>query len=291
MSYYRKYNDEKVCLDCQLNKMVYNVNLPKDEYDAYVKKQLDTIKNMPQDIDSFEFSDILQKGYEEKFGKIDFTSIKEHFNQILLDRYDELMNNINDSEDPLLLAIKSSLACNYVDFTALSDVSDEKLFELLANADKYEINLDTYEDFKRQLSSASKVLYITDNCGEIVLDKILISIIKRQYPNVKITTMVRGGEVVNDASMVDARQVKLDEVCEVIDSKVCKAGTFLKLLPQDRIAMLENADLIISKGQANVETLAGSGYNIFYIFLCKCDFFAKQFKTNKFDPVFVKERK
>ena len=140
------------------------------------------------------------------------------------------------------------------------------------------------------LSKANRLVFITDNCGEIVLDKVLIKTIQDQYPHVKITVMVRGGATLNDATMKDAEEVGMTGLVKVIHNGNDIAGTCLSKLSDDALMCLNEADVILSKGQANFETLRGCGRNIYYIFLCKCDMFAGRFGVEKYTGMFLNDK-
>ncbi|HBQ73772.1 MAG TPA: hypothetical protein DD755_03480, partial [Erysipelotrichaceae bacterium] len=113
---------------------------------------------------------------------------------------------------------------------------------------------------RRQIAA---VLYLCDNCGEIVLDKLLILQLQKHFPHLQITVMVRGGEVLNDATMRDVRQIHLDEVCPCTSSQVPLAGCDLRHIGEDARALLASSDMIIAKGQANFESLYGCGLPIY----------------------------
>ena len=123
-----------------------------------------------------------------------------------------------------------------------------------------------------------------------MLDKLLLNVIKELYPEIQITVMVRGGEVLNDATRKDALEVGIDMVATVVDNGTEIAGTFLDAVSKEALQILENADVILSKGQANFETLRGCGKNIYYIFLCKCDMFANRFGVSRFTGMMINDR-
>ena len=143
---------------------------------------------------------------------------------------------------------------------------------------------------KKDLSEARRIVLLTDNCGEIVLDKLLLKVIKELYPEAELNIMVRGEEVLNDATRKDALEVGLDKVGSVVDNGTEIAGTFLDAVSKDALQILEEADVILSKGQANFETLRGCGKNIYYIFLCKCDMFANRFGVPRFTGMMINDR-
>ena len=122
------------------------------------------------------------------------------------------------------------------------------------------------------------------------MDKVLIDSIKTLCPQVDITVIVRGDDVLNDATLEDAKQTGLTESCRVIGSGNTIAGTYLPELSKEALDAFKAADVIISKGQGNFETLHHSGYNIYHMFLVKCDLFAKDFGVEKFSGMLINDR-
>ena len=146
-----------------------------------------------------------------------------------------------------------------------------------------------YECFKQDLKQAKTLTYVLDNCGEIVLDKLLIKEIKRQYPKLQISVLVRGKEVLNDVTMEDAIQTGLTKMVPVIENGTGIAGTVLEKISKEAKEALNEADIILAKGQGNFESMYGCGLNVYYLFLCKCDWFVKRFAMTKNAGVFLRE--
>ena len=123
------------------------------------------------------------------------------------------------------------------------------------------------------------------------MDKLLVQTIRTLYPRLGITVLVRGGEVLNDATMEDAIQVGLDRVegVTVMGNGDRLAGTALDRICSDAHAAITDADLVIAKGQGNFETLQGCGLNVYYAFLCKCRFFADRFGVPVYTGMLVRE--
>ncbi len=220
----------------------------------------------------------------------DFTEEKHYFNQMMLEKEKTMIASVQQSTDSLKLALQYSMTGNYIDFGSMNVVDEDYLEKLLETVEERPISHKAYNDFCDDLSKAKKLLFITDNCGEIVLDKVLIKIIKEQYPNLEVTVMVRGGETLNDATMKDAEEVGMTELVKVIHNGNDIAGTCLNKLSEEALHSFEEADLIMSKGQANFETLRGCGKNIYYIFLCKCDMFANRFGVEKYTGMFLNDK-
>lgn len=130
---------------------------------------------------------------------------------------------------------------------------------------------------------------ITDNCGEIVLDKLFIEQLRKRFPELEIKIMVRGSEVLNDATLEDACYVGMDKLTEVISNGNAVAGTVYDMLPDEAKKALDTADVILAKGQGNYESLCRQGRHIFYSFLCKCELFTSRFNVPRLTGVFVEE--
>ena len=221
----------------------------------------------------------------------DFTDIKHEYNQLMLNIEDQLEETIRSSEDPLETALLFARIGNYIDFAAMVDVNKEKMLEMIQAENKEHLDSTEYANFKRELSKASKMVYLTDNCGEIVLDKQAVKIIQEMYPSLDITVIVRGLPFVNDATMVDAEEVGFPAVAKVIGNGSDVGGTWFPGVNQETKDLLNSADLILSKGQGNFETLNDCGLNIYYLFLCKCEWFQKLFQAKPLQGMFVNERR
>ncbi len=141
------------------------------------------------------------------------------------------------------------------------------------------------------MKKAANVVYITDNCGEIVLDKLAISVLKKTFPNVRITALVRGLPAGNDATMEDAEFCGLTDLVPVLGNGSDVGGTWLHGISAHAQELLQSADVILSKGQGNYETLHGCGLNIYYLFLCKCDWFIHLFQAKSLQGMFINERR
>jgi len=228
---------------------------------------------------------------KELFGmEEDFTEVKNYFNNVILEREQDISSKVSCHVEPLKLAVQYAMIGNYIDFGAMNSVDEDKLNELIENANADEVNKKVFDELISDLSNAKKIVYLTDNCGEIVFDKVLIQQIKKEYPDTDITVLVKGGPVLNDATMDDAVQVGLTDVVNVIGNGNNIAGTCIEKLSEEARNVLESADVIISKGQANYETLRKCGMNVYYIFMCKCEMFAKGFGVPRYTGMLVRDR-
>ena len=229
--------------------------------------------------------------YERHFGaQTAVDPLKRHFNELMLKKEPEIRKRIEASEDPVATAIQAAQAGNYIDYIALGEIDGDQLEQLLFQNREKGLKPEVYDSFKADLSSAKNLVYITDNCGEIVVDKVLIQELKKFYPQVDVTVIVRGASVANDASMEDAVQVGLSDEARVIGNGTRIAGTSLNRISREAKEIIGRADVIIAKGQGNYETLSGCGLNVYYLFLCKCDYFVKRFEGEYLQHMFIKEK-
>lgn len=217
--------------------------------------------------------------------------IKREFNDYLLSMEPDLEREVRSHGDPLQAALTYARTGNYIDYASVKDLTREKLLELLEEQAEGGLDAEEYARFMSELQAADRLVYLTDNCGEIVLDKIALKILKEQYPDLDIKVIVRGAPVVNDADLAAAEYVGLDKIVPVMENGSGIAGTDLTDVSSEAEEVIRAADLIISKGQGNFETLHGCGLNIYYLFLCKCDWFMKMFQAERFQGMFVNEQR
>jgi len=157
------------------------------------------------------------------------------------------------------------------------------------NASLSEEDKITTDSLLNQCEKASNFLLITDNCGEIVLDKLFLEQLKKQFPHLNLSVLVRGEEALNDATVEDAKYVGMDKVASIVSNGMPIAGTVYEMLPKEAKKAMDEADIILSKGQGNYESLSGQGRHIFYSFLCKCELFTTRFNVPKLTGIFIEE--
>lgn len=282
------------CLCCILNKQEKLIRSYPDmeKKTEYMKKLMALIANTKETDCAPSLSVDIQKLYSSFWNcpAEDYTEIKKDFNRFMLDIEHTLEEKIRSSADPLEKALLYARIGNYIDFAALSNVNQETALTLLEN-NSDSLDQEEYSIFLKELNSAKRLVYITDNCGEIVLDKLAIKILKETYPDLDITILVRGYPVINDATMEDAEEIGLTDLVKVIDNGSNVAGTWIPGINQTARELLENADMIIAKGQGNFETMNDCGLNVYYLFLCKCDLFQRRFHAQNLQGMFLNERR
>lgn len=280
------------CMSCLVQAQARRIQKFQDEEKkaCYMREVLHMIAESDPKWSAPALLEPISKLYEKYWGmQNDLEEEKKTFNELLLSMEDDLEQKIRSRKDPLEAALCLARLGNYIDFSALGEVSAEKLLELLAQAEQETLDTAEYRHFCKDLKDGKHLVYLTDNCGEIVLDKILIKLLREQYPQLMIEVLVRGVAVTNDATMEDARYVGLTEVVPVFGNGSGIAGTELTHISKEAKEKLEQADLILSKGQGNFETLHACGLNIYYLFLCKCDWFMQRFHAEHLKGMFVNE--
>ena len=281
------------CLLCYLNKYIPMARKLGDEdtATAFSKELVRMFLELPAEASSPVMGPptvaLLQKYYGLDPDR--FREEKDASNRFVMERLDVIRQRVFGAKDPLLAGLQCSILGNYLDFAALgSSVSFDDLDSMLDKAMEMELDSSTVEQFRRDLEQGKRLLYLTDNAGEIGFDRIMGEIVHKLYPHLEITFCVRGGISQNDATREDAALVGIP--FPVIDNGNTVAGTELPLLSGEAKAAMDGADVILAKGMGNTETLYGCGYPIYYAFLVKCDKFVRLFGKPMMTPMFVKER-
>ena len=234
-----------------------------------------------------EVTDLLKKHYGVDDDR--FRQEKIESNRFVLPRLDQIRDRVALAADPVYAGLQFAILGNYIDFGALQEeLRFEKLEQLLMGAEKMELEDAVYRRLCADLEAGKKLLYLTDNAGEIGFDRIFAEEIHKKYPHLQITFCVRGAPALNDATREDAELMGIP--FPVIDNGNRIAGTVIEKLGPEARQALEEADVIIAKGMANTETMHGCGYNVYYAFLIKCVRFEQVFGKPKFTPMLVSER-
>jgi uncharacterized protein with ATP-grasp and redox domains len=204
---------------------------------------------------------------------------KKTYNRLLLDLYDELMANIRSADNPEDVALRYALAGNIIDFGPGSSFD---VHMALASAITKEPAINHSKILFSELRKARTVLYLGDNAGEIVTDKLFISIIR--HPNLYFA--VRGAPVMNDVTMEDVYLVGMDKEARIISNGYDAPSTLLSECSSEFLALYDQADMIISKGQGNLEGLLDEeNKKIFFLLMVKCDIMGKKIGANVGDVV------
>lgn len=281
------------CIGCILKRQeerIRELPFPEKVKEGFMKELCGVIAEAPKEATSPVIVAKIRELLKKYFDIVDdYESEKKHYNELMLGSEDVLLQMIESAEEPLKEALRLARIGNYIDFGALNEVNDQKLGELFAESESDTVDEDEWSTLKKDMQTGKTLVYLTDNCGEIVLDKLFVREIKKAYPQLTITVIVRGGNVLNDATIEDAKAVGLTEVTRVIGNGSNIAGNSLGYISAEAEDLIRNADVVIAKGQGNFESLNGCGLNIYYLFLCKCDWFVRRFRMKRLTGVLIND--
>ncbi len=202
----------------------------------------------------------------ERVGEGDpYREMKEHSNELARALYPALKSRVKRSANPLEAATRLAIAGNIIDVAVNQHVSQRDIDEAMAEALAAPFNGDI-DAFAEAIHAADNILYLADNAGEIVFDRLLVE----QLTLEKVTLAVRGAPVINDATRSDALAAGLTEIVEVIDNGSDAPGTIIEDCSESFRRRFDDADLVIAKGQGNYETLSEAKRDIFFALKAKC---------------------
>ncbi|MBA4392883.1 MAG: hypothetical protein C0407_04955 [Desulfobacca sp.] len=217
-----------------------------------------------------------------------FRALKEEQNRKGLELYPGLKQMVKESSDPLFTAVNMAVLGNFIDLM-VSDRSIEPAKTLEKDLNNIPIPKTSFLEFAAKLKKARLLLYIGDNSGEVVFDKVLIETIKEQI-DPEIFFAVRGVPALNDVTIQEARQVGIDSVAALIENgqKDPVPGTILSRCSPEFTELFQKADLIISKGGGNFDALdeeKDHGKDITFLLLAKCHPYCHHFQTQLYQPI------
>ena len=280
------------CLLCHMERNIQLVRPlgTEEQTMAFARDLMRMYLEAPADVSSPWFNpqvaELLHRHYGLPLDR--FRQEKAESNRFVLERMEDIRSRIVRADDPVLAGLQFAILGNYLDFSALrGQVSFDKLSDMLDEALNMELDQEVYRTFRRQLEEGKKLLYLTDNAGEIGFDRLFAEEIAKAHPQLEITFCVRGDIAINDATRLDAEAVGIP--FRVIDNGNNIPGTQLDRLGEEARQALAESDVILAKGMANVETMAGCGYNVYYAFLVKCQRFVDRYHKPLLTPMLVRE--
>lgn len=200
-----------------------------------------------------------------------YLAVKDKYNRLAMELYVDLKQTVAGSADPFETAVRLAIAGNIIDFGVNSTVDESEVEQTIACSLTDPLDTDALQELKEAVAAAERILYLGDNAGEIVFDRLLVE----QMPLEKVTFVVRGSPILNDALMADAKAAGLTDLVEVIDNGSDAPGTILEACPKAFQRRFKRADLILAKGQGNFETLNASDKDIFFLLRPKCSVLAQ----------------
>lgn len=220
----------------------------------------------------------------EAVGEDPYISIKTRCNHFAMGIVPLLENWVNRSPDPIGAAIRLAIAANETDFGIHGYVEESHVLSALDHTVDWRIQPEHLVEFRKNIENSSSILYLADNAGELAIDQVLL----RLLPNSKVTVVVKGGPIVNDATLQDARMVGVTEWANVIDTGSDAPGLILESCSASFRRVFEEADLIIAKGHAHYETLSELNKNSYFLFKVKCPVIGSEIGVSEGTHVFLR---
>lgn len=282
------------CLPCLLNQGIRVARLyleNEEEQRTLLKSIIAEIAVMDHNTSAPYIAHKVHRALKEALQNPDpYQKEKLYYNQEMLKLEDEFCQLVETAIDPLDVALKLAAAGNIIDFGPGYDLSRDNVLKTIKESMEKDYSQEVFLSLAAALEGADKLLYLGDNAGEIVFDKIFIRTIKECYPHLQIDFTTRGAPIMNDVTEDDAYMVGIDDYATIINNGTDIPGTILEHCSNSFVNIFNKADVIIAKGQGNFESLYGNGYNnLYYIFLCKCDLFMDRFGARRNDLVLMKE--
>ena len=257
------------CIPCFVRQTLESIKLTSDDaglHEKALREILAALSRMDFDKAPVIMGRKIQHLIQRLSGNSDpYRALKQQFNQMALDLYPRLKAQVNSAENAFETAARLALAGNMIDFgigRMLESAQVAATIELALSANlKGDI-----QSLEQAARTAASILYLGDNCGEIVFDRLFIE----QLAPDRVTYVVRAAPIINDVTMEDARFTGMADHTRVMDNGSDAPGTLLSECSQEFKTAFENADLIIAKGQGNYETLHASNRLIFFMLKVKC---------------------
>jgi len=257
------------CLPCFFRQTLDAVRRVSDDtafHEKVVRQAAEWVRNVDLSESPPVMARQLYRYLRELTGVADpYAEAKARDNEMALRLLPGLRERLAASDDPFTLAVRLAIVGNLIDLGAKSDLTTAEVESAIRDVEKEPFSGDVAA-LRQRVGKARTILYLADNAGEIVLDRLLIEALGPE----RVTVAVRGAPIINDATMEDARAAGLHELVEVISNGSDVPGTLLEECAPDFRKHFDAADLVISKGQGNFETLSNAPRDICFLFKVKC---------------------
>lgn len=264
------------CLAKAFVRLVEKHNLSENSREDLVKEFFQFMASTPRNFTAPEVARINQhKMCEILKDKDPYKEIKYVSNKYLLDKYEDLQEIVNNSQDKYETALRLAISGNIIDYAANADFDLDGTINKVLQED-FSINDSII--LKNKLSEAKNVLYLADNAGEIVMDKLFLETLG----HANVCYVVRGAAVINDVTLEDVKQTGIDKYAKIITNGYDAPSTILDKVSEEFMEKYKAADVIISKGQGNYEGLLNvKDDRIFFLMMVKCDMVAEKIGSTK----------
>ena len=263
----------KTCTKCMYEHFIENASRLCDEgdfYGALTHVLKDTSEKLDPSLSPSEFFGYLMNSLSGYLGIADlFENEKFEHNRIILEIEEELYTKFMNSSNPLESAIVASVMGNLIDFGVPSYKGDKYVLDMLMGNDIH-FDRSGLEKLISELETASTVLITGDNCGEAVLDKIVVRILSQMYPEKKIYYAYRSFPFINDITYKEVVEIGIDKLCIPLDLGCMDGGSNIDSCSDEYRQIFNTADVRIFKGLANLETAKEEDIKSFFLYMAKC---------------------
>lgn len=282
------------CVPCLLNSWLraLRLHMPAGQIpDELMREALTIIAQSDFSQPSPRLARSLYSLIERNTGVFDpYRDTREYYNRAMLGMEDEFRSFLGDDEC-LNAGVRLVITGNVIDFAGGYSVSEDLVRKKIAQIPNQTLAIDDTIRLEEALDNATSLLVVGDNCGEIVFDKVFLELLAKKYPRISLTYAVRGGPILNDVTREDAYYVGIDKVARLVDTGDRAPGILLDLVSDEFREEFASADVVISKGQGNYESLNQvSRNNLFFLFVAKCRFVARHLGVDEFNLVCLEHR-
>ncbi|HIR49711.1 MAG TPA: DUF89 family protein [Candidatus Avoscillospira avicola] len=282
------------CIECLVRRQFELARRHGDgeKADAYLRDVLRIILEAPRGVAAPWLTGAFARAYARYWpGDDAYAQLKRDSNDLVLGLLPQVREQVAAAEDPLAMALQFSRTGNFLDFGILTpETAHAALEAALAETPAMTLDPVHYGRLLEDLAAAKSLLILGDNAGEIAFDTVLVEALLRRFPGLSIAYCVRGENTLNDATREDAAYVGMDRLVPILDNGSAISGTELGYLSDALQDAMDHADVILSKGSGNFECLAGCGYNIYYVFMCKCRRLSQILSVPNMTGQFLRER-
>lgn len=273
------------CLARQAVEIAEEATSVNDEQEEIIKRSLKSLSELDFNATAPEIAYKMHQHAKQITGNSDpYVKLKQEYNKVALEISEKIKSEkwLDNATDPFDMACRLAIAGNIIDFSVGLELEHSDILASVENSMKVEIFGPGSTALKNAVEESNKIMYLADNAGEIMFDKLLLEYL----PKDKVTFVVKGGPIVNDATMEDVYFSGIHKIVKVMENGHSAQGTILSACSNAFLSEFEKCDLIISKGQANFETLSHlRSKNIFYLLRAKCKSVAAEIGCKRMDYI------
>ncbi|NCC50863.1 MAG: DUF89 family protein [Spartobacteria bacterium] len=265
------------CLPCFLRQALEACRFVTDDeavHEAVMRETLLNVSKMDLSKTPPEMAYVIQRTIRRMTDNPDpYRHAKEASTRFALGLYPSLKARVDAADDPLEMATRFAVAGNVIDFGISAKMDEDYYMEIIERAARTPFDEAVFSEFRSKLQAARTILYLADNAGEVVFDRLLLDLL----PHERIQYVVKSGPILNDATREDVTEAQMPASIHVIESGSDAQGTLLNHCSKEFVELFQQADLIIAKGQANFETLSGlPPRDLYFLLKVKCPMISRK---------------